>query len=296
MILLRIIILSRSLIDKIYWFACLAAGSVGFLIIAGILTLLLLESIQFSAQAGILSLFGSADWLPDQSGKGSFGMLPMLVASLLLGLTGTMVAVPLALSLVIYRRLFASQYISLFMQSAIEVLAAIPSVVYGLIGLTVLVPFINFIHPPGSSLLAGSLILGLMIFPTAALIFDAGFERFSGEIFSSSAALGLSRTTLLISILLPALLPSIVTGAILGLARALGETMAVLMVTGNIVQYPDSIFEPVRAITANIALEMPYALGTHRSALFACGLVLTLLTVFVFVVSQALLSKHERSA
>jgi phosphate transport system permease protein len=141
-------------------------------------------------------------------------------------------------------------------------------VVYGFWGLLAIVPAINRVHPPGTSLLAGGLVLGLMILPLCALSTDAGLARVPQSYLRAAAALGLSRFGTLTRILLPEAWPAIVAGCVLQLGRTLGETMAVIMVCGNVAEVPDSLFAPVRTLTANIALEMAYASGWHQRALF----------------------------
>ena len=156
----------------------------------------------------------------------------------------------------------------------IELLAGIPSVVFGLWGLVVLVPLIGRWHPPGPSLLAGILILAVMILPTIMLVAQASMAQVPSSYLHTATALGLSRWTMIRYIILPTARSGIVTGVLLGVARALGETMAMLMVCGNVVQIPSHLFDPIRTLTANMALEMGYALGQHRSALFVSGLML----------------------
>lgn len=173
-----------------------------------------------------------------------------------------------------------------------ETLAGIPSVVYGLWGLMVLVPAIARIGPPGQSVLAGVLVLALMILPTIALVSDAALGAVPETHLRGAAAAGLSRWAIVRSIALPSARSGILTGTLLGTGRALGETMAVVMVTGNVVQVPDSLLAPVRTLTANIALEMAYATDAHRAALFVSGLVLALLTIGLV----AAVDRIERSA
>ena len=175
----------------------------------------------------------------------------------------------------------------------IELLAGIPSVVYGFWGLVVLVPLIARIQPPGASLLAGIIILGLMILPTITLMTDAAIVSVPGEYHRGAAALGFARWATLRRVILPAARPGILTGVFLGIARAIGETMAVLMVCGNVVNTPTGLFEPMRALTANIALEMAYAMDNHRAALFVSGLVLIMMVIIL--VSAAEITSQERT-
>jgi phosphate transport system permease protein len=143
----------------------------------------------------------------------------------------------------------------------------------------VLVPLIAEIQPPGPSLLTGILILTIMILPTIALMADASLANVSQQYIRGAAALGLPRWATIRGVVFPAAKSGLFTGVILEIGRAIGETMAILMVCGNVVQIPSSIFDPIRTLTANIALEMAYALGDHRAALFVSGLVLMAMIV-----------------
>ncbi|MDA8019084.1 MAG: phosphate ABC transporter permease subunit PstC [Thermoanaerobaculia bacterium] len=205
---------------------------------------------------------------------GTFGLLPMAAATGAAAAGVLVLATPAALLSAIFCRFYAPRPLAMIYRRLVELLAGVPSVVYGFWGLVVLVPLVRRLEPPGASLLTGILVLALMILPTVALTVDAAFGRAAEEHLAGGAALGLSRPTLIFEIVLPASRSGLATGLMLGAGRALGETMAVLMVCGNVVQIPDSLFDPVRTLTANIALEMAYATDHHRAALFVSGLVL----------------------
>ena len=194
----------------------------------------------------------------------------------------------------LFSRFYAPARLARFYRQLLALLAGIPSVVYGLWGLVVLVPLIRRLHPPGPSLLAGMLILAVMILPTVALSADASLADLPEEYRLGGAALGLGRWPVIRGVLLPAAMPGITAGIILGSGRALGETMAVLMVGGNVVRMPDSLFAPMRTLAANIALEMAYALDLHRAALFASGLLLmALIAVFVTAAGAARKKRYD---
>jgi phosphate transport system permease protein len=161
-------------------------------------------------------------------------------------------------------------------------------VVYGLWGLVTLVPLIAGVKPPGASLLAGVLVLALMILPTVAVVADGAVQRLPAAFHLGGAALGMRRHAVAFRIVVPAARSGLTTALVLALGRALGETMALLMVTGNLVQYPSSLFDPVRTLASNIALEMAYAQGIHRSALFVSGLILALLVAGALAAAAAL--------
>ena len=152
-------------------------------------------------------------------------------------------------------------------------------------------PLVGRLHPPGVSLLAAILVLALMVLPTVALIADAAFAAIPSAYLRGAAALGLSRWGIIAGVALPAARTGLISGLLLAAGRALGETMAVLMVAGNAVQQPHGLFDSVRTLTANIALEMAYAMGDHRAALFVSGLALMLLVLLLVVTADVLRGK-----
>ncbi len=229
-------------------------------------------------------------WLPHaDASRGDFNLLPMVVGSLLVGLGATLLAALVGVASAVFGQFYARGPVALAYRLCIEILAGMPSVVYGLWGLVVLVPLIARLHPPGPSLLAGVLVLSVMIMPTVALFADAALARVPPDSLQGAAALGLTREAVIRSVALPGALGGIGAGVLLAAGRALGETMAVLMVCGNVVQMPAHVFEPVRTLTANIALEMAYALGDHRAALYASGVVF-LVAVGVLVVGAEIIT------
>ncbi len=158
--------------------------------------------------------------------------------------------------------------------------------VFGFWGLVVLVPIIGRLHPPGPSLLAGILILAVMILPTVMLVTDSSLAALPPHYWQGAQALGLGTWATVRGVCLPAARSGVITAVMLATARALGETLAVLMVCGNVVQIPGQVFDPVRTLTANIALEMAYALEQHRAALFVSGLVLMMGVTILVLVSE----------
>ena len=254
--------------------------SVSAAIAAGLLLLILLflakEAWPVLSTVGVSSFVTDSSWHPIE---GTFGLMPMLAASMAMSALAVLIAAPLGVALALFCRFYATGPVARLFRWAVVLLAGIPSVVLGLWGLTILVPLINDLRAPGTSLLAGSVVLALMILPTIALTTEAALTSVSQSYWTGAAALGLSREASILSIALPTARNSIAAGVLLASARALGETMAVLMVSGNVVQLPSSWFDPVRTLTANIALEMAYATGDHRASLFVSGLALTLLVL-----------------
>ncbi|WP_339667917.1 phosphate ABC transporter permease subunit PstC [Dasania marina] len=256
----------------------LILASATALLLALIILFLLNESWPFFANrwrdGSWLQLFYGQSWYPLE---GQFGMAPMILSSLAVTVGAVVLALPLGLGSAIFLQFYAPPRWAQSFRLLLNVLAGIPSVVFGLWGLTRLVPLITSWQPPGASLLAAILVLTLMILPTIALTSASALASVPRELLAGSMALGLRRNTQILHIILPAASAGISSGVLLATARALGETLAVLMVAGNVVQNPSGLFEPVRVLTANIALEMAYAMGDHRASLFASGLLLTVL-------------------
>jgi phosphate transport system permease protein len=266
-----------------------ATSGVVLLLIAGFLWS---ESIPALRQLGLARFFSDPSWHPADVEAPTFDLRPAMMGTLLTAGGAIVLAGPLGILAAVFSRFYAPPVVGMIFRRIVELLAGIPSVVYGLWGLTVLVPAIADIKLPGTSLLAGMLILAVMILPTMVLLVDAAFQNVPREYFQAAAALGLSRWGTFAGVVFPITWPAMLTAALLSLARALGETMAVLMVSGNVVQFPSSVFDPIRTLTANMALEMGYALGIHRSALFVSGLLLTALVLGLVILSECLSSER----
>ena len=273
---------SLPLSDRLLALVLRLCGLLAALVLGGIVAVLLVRALPFLISEGA-GIWQSA-WQP---GQGKYGMAPMIAGSLLVSMLALLLAAPVAILLAAWLRYFAPR-LRRPVLAGVELMAGIPSVVYGLWGMLVLVPWINQWVPPGASWLAGSLVLALMIVPLALLVTDAALGQLPLRYQRAGEALALSRVGMVRRVLLPRAAPAIVGGVVLQFGRALGETMAVLMVCGNVVQWPDSVFAPVRTLTANIALEMAYATGDHRVALFASGLLLIAVTGVLLMASWRL--------
>lgn len=254
-------------------------------IVLVIMLFLIRETLPILQTIGLTRFFNDPDWHPTSE---EFNLLPMLWGTLLVTAGAVLIATPLGICSAIFCHYYAPPALASLYRRLIELLAGIPSVVYGFWGLVVLVPIIGRIHPPGASLLTGILILTLMILPTITLLADASLANVPPEYERGCAAVGLGRWATVRGVVLPAASSGLLTGVILGTGRAIGETMAVLMVCGNVVQIPSSVFDPVRTLTANIALEMAYAVGNHRAALFVSGLVLMAMVVTLVIAAEVL--------
>ena len=212
------------------------------------------------------------DWYPTEK---SFGLLPMIVGSLAVTAGALIISIPFGLACAVFLTEFSPKVVRKIVKPMIELLAGIPSVVYGFIGVIILVPFIReTLGGPGLSVLASSIVLGIMVLPTIISISIDSLEAVPRAYREGSIALGATRWQTTRMVMIPAAKSGIIASIILGMGRAIGETMAVIMVAGNAVKIPHSPLDSVRTLTANIALEMGYATGLHRQALFATGVVL----------------------
>ncbi len=257
----------------------LRAGAVASaLVMLLILAFLLIESWPVLYQISPARFINDASWHPLE---GAYNLMPMLSGTLLASVGALLLAVPLGIASALFLVFYAPASLALPYQRLIELLAGIPSVVFGFWGLTTLVPLINQLHPPGASLLAAILVLTLMILPTITLTAYSALKAVPDEFLHGAAALGLSRWGMIYGVVFPAARAGIVAGIVLAAGRAIGETMAVLMVAGNVVQHPQGLFDPMRTLAANIALEMAYAMGDHRAVLFVSGLLLMLLVMLL---------------
>jgi phosphate transport system permease protein len=275
--------------DRLLLWALRVAASVAAVIVVLIGVFLAVESWPALRAVGIARFLGDPSWHPaGGAAAGRFNLIPIIVGSLATTIGALAIAGPMGVASAIFSVFYAPGPVALVYRRLVELLAGIPSVVYGFWGLLVLTPIVRQWQPPGQSLLAGMLILALMILPTIALLSESGLRSVPREYLLGASALGLSRWGTIRGVALPAARGSIATALVLGTARAIGETMAVLMVSGNVVQVPDSVFDPVRTLTANIALELGYALDVHRSALFVTGLLLMIVVVILVFVGEAI--------
>jgi len=240
---------------------------------------ILKEGLPFLVTYGLGDFLFSSDWQPQH---GKFGIFPMVAASLWVTLGAMVVGAPLGIAGAIFLSEFAPRPVMRVIKPTIELLAAIPSVVYGFIGVMVLAPLIrSSLGGPGLSLLAASIILGVMILPTIISISIDSILAVPQSFREGSLALGATVWQTVHMVTIRAARSGIIASIILGMGRAIGETMAVIMVAGNAVKIPHTPLDSVRSLTANIALEMSYATGLHREALFATGVILFLVIILL---------------
>ncbi|MDA0740198.1 MAG: phosphate ABC transporter permease subunit PstC [Nitrospirae bacterium] len=264
--------------DQLLRWALWSCASIAGLILVFIILFLILESVPALRHLGVNRFMFDPSWHP---GENTFNLMPMILGTLFTTIGAIALAGPIGFCSALFCHCYAPPRLASLYGRFIELLAGIPSVVFGFWGLVVLVPLINQWHPPGPSMLAGILILAMMILPTTSLLAQSSLAQVPTEYLRGAAALGLGRWATLRRVVIPAAKSGLWTAALLATGRALGETMAVLMVCGNVVQIPSSIFDPIRTLTANMALEMAYAVDDHRSALFVSGVVLLLMVLML---------------
>jgi phosphate ABC transporter permease protein PstC len=250
------------------------------------------EGVPFIFSYGINEFLLSSDWDPQAN---RFGIYPMIVASLWVTLGAMIVGAPLGVAGAVFLSEFVPRSVMRVVKPTIELLAAIPSVVYGFIGVMVLAPLIRtYLGGPGLSLLAACIILGIMILPTVISISIDSIQAVPQSYREGSLALGATVWQTIHMVTIRAAKSGIIASIILGMGRAIGETMAVIMVAGNAAKIPHSTLDSVRSLTANIALEMSYATGLHRQALFATGVIL--FVVIMILNSFAIMAIRKRVA
>lgn len=235
-------------------------------------------------------LFGMT-WAP---GQGLYGIFPMIVASIIVTAGAIVFGVPLGLLCAIFLARFCPKRLYRVLKPAAELLAGIPSIVYGFFGLVVLVPMMQTLFGgSGKGILTASLMLGIMILPTIINVSESALRAVPDSYYEGSLALGATHERSVFSAVLPAARSGILAGVILGVGRAIGETMAVAMVAGNQPLLPESLTSGVRTLTANIVQEMGYATDLHREVLIACGVVLF---VFILIINLCFSALKRRDA
>ena len=269
-------------------FLALALSSISML--ALITVFIIINGVPIIAEVGPLNFIFGMSWAPSQ---GEYGIFPMIVGSVTVTLGAAVIGVPVGICCSIFLAEIAPARLGGLFRPAIQLLAGIPSVVYGFWGLLFIVPFIrNYLGGPGLSILAGSVILAIMVLPTVISISEVSLLALPRQYKEGALALGMTHWQTIRSVLLPSAKSGIVAAVILGIGRAIGETMAVIMVLGNAVAMPASILDPVRTLTTNIGIEMGYASGPHQQALFATGIVLFVVIMILNATAQFITRKR----
>ncbi len=273
------------------------AACASVLAVALICFFLFANGLPAMSEIGFVEFLTGTMWKPNND---IYGILPMIVGSLYVTAGAIVIGVPIGILTAVFMAFYCPKQIYKPLKTATELLAGIPSVVYGFFGLVVLVPLVRQLGRDlgfggnGSSMLTASLILGMMILPTIIGLTESALRAVPGQYYEGAVALGATHERAIFRVVLPAAKSGTVAAIVLGVGRAIGETMAVIMVAGNQTWMPQGLFKGVRTLTANIVIEMGYATDLHREALIATGVVLF---VFILIINfcVALLNRGDKS-
>ena len=269
----------RALLERVMEYVFLAAACVSVLCVALICAFLLANGLPAMGEIGVLKFLSGTRWKP---GADIYGIFPMIVGSVYVTAGALLLGVPVALLTAVYLAFFCPKGPYRVLKPAVELLAGIPSVVYGFFGIVVLVPAVRALGErwdgSGNAMLTASILLAMMILPTIIGVVEPALRAVPTSYYEGALALGATHERSAYTAVVPAAKSGILAGIVLGVGRAMGETMAVIMVAGNQPRMPKGILQGVRTLTGNIVIEMGYATGLHREALIATGVVL-----FVFI-------------
>ena len=268
----------------------LFCACVSILAVLLICVFLFANGITAMKEIGLFDFLMGRQWKPNNN---IYGILPMILGSIYVTAGAIVIGVPIGILVAVFMTRFCPKWLYKILKPAVDLLAGIPSVVYGFFGLMVIVPLIrDLFGGSGTSMLAASIVLGIMILPTIISVSESAIRAVPESYYEGSLALGASHERSVFRVVLPAAASGVMAGVILGVGRAIGETMAVIMVAGNQAALPRGLFSGVRTMTANIVLEMGYAADLHREALIATAVVLF---VFILIINVSFSVLKRRS-
>jgi len=279
---------ARYLADRGARIGVLVCASSSFLILLAILVFIIQQGLPAFLEVGFFNFLFGTQWSPT---NGEFGILPMIIGSLAVTLGSMILAVPLGIACAILLAEVAPDSVRRILRPSVELLVGIPSVIYGLVGMAIIVPAVRQIGGTGYSIAAACLVLMAMVLPTIISITEDSLRAVPHKYREGSLAMGATQWQTIWHVLIPAARSGIGAGVILGIGRAVGETMAMIMVIGNAVRIPDSLLDPARTLTGNIAVEINYASGLHQNALFATAIVLL---AFIIILNTITISLFKR--
>ena len=266
----------KNLKEQLMHAVFLLSACVSILCVAMICVFLFANGIPAIGKIGVLNFLTGEKWKP---GNNLFGILPMILGSIYVTAGAVIIGVPIGILTAVFMSKFCPKRVYKIVKPAIDLLAGIPSVVYGFFGMVVIVPVVSQLFGgSGKSMLTASILLGIMILPTIIGTTETALRSVPAMYHEGALALGATTERSVFTVIVPAAKSGVLTGIVLGIGRAIGETMAVIMVAGNQTKMPESLFKGVRTMTANIVIEMGYATDLHREALIATAVVL-----FVFI-------------
>jgi len=278
--------------EKIMEFVFLLCACVSILAVALICIFLFANGIPAMAKIGVLDFLTGKMWKP---GNDIYGIFPMILGSIYVTAGAIVIGVPIGLLTAIYMAEFCPAWLYKIMKPGVDLLAGIPSVVYGFFGLCVIVPAVgSFDAADGNSIFTASVLLGIMILPTIISISESSIRAVPKKYYQGALALGATHERSVFLTVVPAAKSGIMAGIVLGIGRAIGETMAVIMVAGNQARMPKGLFKGIRTLTANIVMEMGYATDLHREALIATGVVLFVFILLINMLFSVLKRKGDK--
>ena len=278
--------------EKIMEFVFLLCACVSILAVALICIFLFANGIPAMAKIGVLDFLTGKMWKP---GNDIYGIFPMILGSIYVTAGAIVIGVPIGLLTAIYMAKFCPAWLYKIMKPGVDLLAGIPSVVYGFFGLCVIVPAVgSFDAADGNSIFTASVLLGIMILPTIISISESSIRAVPEKYYQGALALGATHERSVFLTVVPAAKSGIMSGIVLGIGRAIGETMAVIMVAGNQARMPKGLFKGIRTLTANIVMEMGYATDLHREALIATGVVLFVFILLINMLFSVLKRKGDK--
>ena len=286
--------ISRSvLLERVFGFLFFLCALASVLSVLLICVFLFAGGIPAMAEIGLFDFLAGKRWAPSDS-PALFGILPMILGSIYVTLGAVALGVPIGILTSVFLARSCPPRVYKILHPAVELLAGIPSVVYGFFGLVVLVPFVrNVFGGNGRSMLTASILLAIMILPTIITVSEAALRAVPESCYEGARALGATHERSVFGVILPAAKSGVLAAIVLGLGRAMGETMAVIMVAGNQARMPTGILNGVRTLTSNIVMEMGYAADLHREALIATGVILFIFILLVNL-SLALIKRRAR--
>ena len=273
------------------FFLCACVSIVAVLLIC---YFLFANGIPAMKEIGVFDFLFGTTWAPKNE-PASFGILPMIVGSICVTLGAIVIGVPIGILTAAFLARFCPKPLHGLLEPMVQLMAGIPSIIYGFFGMVVLVPLLrNIPGCTGVSLLAAAVLLGIMILPTVINLSESAIRAVPESYYEGSLALGATHERSVFFAVLPAAKSGIMAAIVLGIGRAIGETMAVIMVAGNQAVLPRGLLKGVRTMTANIVLEMGYATGIHREALIATGVVLFIFILMINLIFAVIKKKGER--
>jgi phosphate transport system permease protein len=270
--------MTRLFADRAARYIVIASSALSFIVLLAIGLFTLREGLPAFSQIGILNFLFGTEWRP---GQDLYGILPMIIGSLFVTVVAMVIAIPLGIACAVLLAEVATPRIRQILRPAVELLVGIPSAVYGLVGMLLIVPLVRQIGGNGFSILSAGIVLAAMVLPTIISIGEDSIRAVPAIYKEGSLAMGSTHWQTIWHVLIPAARSGIIAGIVLGMGRAIGETMAMIMVIGNSVIIPTGLLSSARTLTGNIAVEIMYATGIHASALFATGVVLFLLIMIL---------------